>query len=163
MFKYLANKLNKILTHAFNIVVAIKGIDGLLELIIGLTLLLIKTTTLDYLVITLTQPELLHDPNDIFSNYLLNSANSLSVSTQHFIGIYLLLNGLIKIILVYSLLKNKRWAYPFAIVFLGFFIIFQILKLASSFSIILLALTLLDIIIIALAIHEYKRLIKKSL
>jgi uncharacterized membrane protein len=71
--------------------------------------------------------------------------------------LYLLSHGIIKIILVVALLQQRLWAYPWLIVFLSIFIVYQIYRLVLHLSLGLLALTLFDIFIVALTVLEYRK------
>src|SRR5213596_1008206 len=106
---------------AFEIGVILKGLNGLLELICGLLLLVFPPSTIQRFVVGLTHNELSKDPNDFIATHLRATAEHLSVSAQLFAALFLLLHGVIKVLLVYALLRRKLWAYPVAIgVFAGF-------------------------------------------
>lgn len=64
-------------------------------------------------------------------------------------AVYLLAHGIIKVALVMALLLNKLWAYPWMIV-LAVFIAYQAYRIVLSPSVGLLALTVFDLVIIAL-------------
>ncbi|MGH8142169.1 MAG: DUF2127 domain-containing protein [Steroidobacteraceae bacterium] len=72
----------------------LKGIDGGLELLCGLALLTVKPVFVLRTVQFLTQDEIVEDPHDLVANYLLRAAARLSVGTQHFMVLYLLIHGL---------------------------------------------------------------------
>jgi len=63
----------------------------------------------------------------------------------------------IKVGLVYALLKDKRWAFPWAIGIFTAFGIYQIYRYFVQPSGWLIALTMLDVIVIALAWAEWQR------
>jgi uncharacterized membrane protein len=67
-----------------------------------------------------------------------------------FVSIYLLGHGVIKMLMVLGLLREKRWVFPVAIIVLLGFIGFQIYYLCGHFSIGLVIFTLLDAVIAAL-------------
>ena len=146
------------LDYTFEASIIIKGIDGIFEIIGGFLLLLVKIATLNYLIVWLTQAELLEDPSDLIANAIVKASNSLSIDTKIFGSAYLLSHGLIKIFLVWSLLKNKLWAYPAALAFLLIFIAYQSYKLIYHYSAGLLALTIFDIFIVFLTLREYRKL-----
>ncbi len=50
------------------------------------------------------------------------------MSGEHFMAIYLHSHGIIKLLAVGSLLKNKLWRYPLSIVVFGGFIVYQIYR-----------------------------------
>jgi len=63
----------------------------------------------------------------------------------------------VKIVLVAALLKNKLWAYPWMIAFLGAFIVYQAYRLTFKLSFGLAALTIFDIFIAWLTFREYRK------
>jgi uncharacterized membrane protein len=73
----------------FKIGVVIKGIDGALEAIAGITLFFTSTAALRNLVDWLTQRELQEDPTDFVANHLVEFFHHLSINTKHFASVYL--------------------------------------------------------------------------
>ena len=103
----------------------------------------------------LTKEELAQDPKDFLAGHVVQWFHQLSISTQHFAGIYLLGHGLIKIGLVIGLLRGSRWSYPTALVFLTAFIFYQIYRLARTPSLGLYVLTTIDLIVVILIVREW--------
>jgi len=145
------------LDKTFRISLILKGLDGLLELIGGTLLLFISPQAIKSIAATLTQHELAGDPHDYIANHILHTANKATGSTTLFGALYLISHGLVKIVLVVAVLKNKLWAYPWMIAFLLIFIGYQIYRMSYKFSFGLLLLTLFDIFIVVLTVIEYKR------
>jgi uncharacterized membrane protein len=144
----------------FEISVAIKGIDGLLEIIGSLFLFLISPEKINSIIIHLIQHELVEDPKDIIATHLLNTMHHFSASTKLFQALYLLVHGLIKVFLVWGLLKNKLWAYPASIAFLVAFIFYQTYRYTYTHALSLILLTIFDVFIIVLTWHEYRYVLK---
>ena len=145
-----------LLDKVFKISLVLKGLDGILELVGGVLLLLVSPAQLGSLVQFLTQHELSEDPHDLIASYLVHLAGNLTVSATFFGAIYLLLHGLVKIILVWAVLKDKPWAYPWMIAFLLIFIAYQSYELVVAFTWGMVLLTLFDIFIVWLTWHEYR-------
>ena len=143
------------LDRTFRISLILKGLDGLLEIIGGALLLLVTPGQIGSLVQALTQHELSEDPGDLISNALVHWADSLTVAASLFGALYLLLHGVVKIVLVWAVLKDYLWAYPWMIAFLLVFILFQGYQLRVSFSWPMVLLTLFDIFVVWLTWHEY--------
>lgn len=139
----------------FRIGVWIKGLDGILELIGGTLFLFISRSALGRVVAFLTAHELSEDPHDLLANALRHAVEHLSSDTKLFGSVYLLVHGFIKVFLVWGLLRNRLWAYPTAIAFLCAFVGYQAYRVSRHFSIALLVLTVVDIGIVLLIIHEY--------
>ena len=101
-----------LLDQTFEVGIILKGLDGLLEVIGGLLLLVVSPATIDRVVTSLTQHELSEDPHDFLATHLLRTAHGLTGSAVLFGAVYLLAHGVVKVVLVAALLKDQRWAYP---------------------------------------------------
>lgn len=135
-----------------------KGIDGVLETIGGIALLVVSTQFIGDLVHVIFRHELFQDPNDLLANYVVNLADRLSVSTKTFAAVYLLVHGVIKMGLVGAIWRNRLWAYPLTGVVFSLFVLYQAARYVFTHSLMLVLLTAVDIIVIALLPHEYRRL-----
>lgn len=142
----------------FRVSVSLKGVDAGLEIVSGLMLMVIGPTFILRTVALLTQDELAEDPRDVVANYALTWAGHLSVTTEHFAAYYLLSHGVIKLVLVWSLLKNSLWAYPLAIIVFGGFIAYQLYRFTFTRSVGLIALSVFDLGVIWLVWLEYRAL-----
>jgi uncharacterized membrane protein len=140
--------------EAFLVAVFIKGIDGLLEIVLGI--LLIFTNTVSHVILALIRNELIEDPDDFFATHLRAFANQ---SHEVFLlgGLYLVAHGLVKAFLSGALWRNYLWAYPAALAFLGMFILFQLIRIIQTDSLPLIFLTIFDIVMFWLVAHEYMR------
>lgn len=140
----------------FQVSVVLKGVHALIECASGIALALIGTNTISNLVNTLTQEELVEDPNDFIATHLLSWAQGFSVETRHFYAFYLLSHGIVKLFLVAGLLRNKLWAYPASLVVLGLFIVYQLYRFSYTHGFGLIVLTVFDVIVMGLIWHEYR-------
>lgn len=145
------------LDKVFEVSLVLKGLDGLLELFGGIILVLVSPVTINHISKYLTQSELSTDPHDFISNHILKYSHHLSSSAVTFGAIYLLAHGIVKIVLVTAVLKEKIWAYPWMITFLLVFIIYQLYRIIIKFSLGITFLTIFDIFIVYLTIIEYKK------
>ncbi len=142
----------------FDIAIWAKFVDGVLEIVGGVLLLLLNPHQINHIVRLLTQNELSEDPNDFVSIHLLHAANHLSFSTELFAAVFLLWHGVIKVALVWGLLRKHLWAFPVAMIAFGLFVAYQIYRYAHTRSAWLLVLTALDLFVIVITWLEYKRL-----
>jgi uncharacterized membrane protein len=145
------------LDRTFRISVALKGVDGVLEVIGGIVLLFVSPVTLQAWARTLTAHELAQDPHDFIARHLLHSASQLSRGTTLFGAVYLLTHGIAKIVLVVAVLRGQLWAYPWMIALLGVFIVYQVYRLSYRVTVGLLLLTLFDMFVVVLTVLEYRR------
>jgi uncharacterized membrane protein len=146
----------------FQISVLLKGAHAAIECIGGMALALISTATIASWVSALTQDELIEDPNDFLATHLLAWAQGFSVETKHFYAFYLLSHGLVKLLLVVGLLRNKLWSYPASLAILGLFITYQLYRFSYTHGMGLILLTLFDVLVMGLIWHEYN-LIRRHL
>jgi len=149
---------DRIVHLLFDISVIAKGIDGVLETVGGLLLLLISPTQLHHIARLLTQHELSEDPHDLVANYLLHSSQGLSAGAKTFGAMYLLWHGVVKVGLVTALLLRRRWAYPVAILAFLIFLVYQLYRYSHTEAPELLVLSVMDVVVIVLTWFEYKRL-----
>lgn len=142
---------------AFRISLYLKGLDGVLETLGGVLLLLINPEQINHFARWLTQGQLARDPDDFLANHVLKTAHSLTGRALLFGAIYLLAQGIVKIVLVWQVFKDRIWAYLALITVVGIFAIYQIYRLAwVKFSAGLFLLTLFDLLIIYLTQREYR-------
>jgi uncharacterized membrane protein len=145
----------------FRISILLKGIYSFLEFIAGAVLLFITSNKIYFIIHEVFKNELLEDAQDFIANSLLNLVGSMPSAIKQFIAVYLIIHGIIKLILIIALWKEKRAAYPVAIIVFSFFIIYQIYKYILHPSLVLLVLTDLDMLIIILTWLEWRKLKKK--
>ncbi len=129
----------------------------MLETLGGILLLLVNPAEINHFARWLTQSELSSDPHDWLANHILKTAHSLTGKALIFGAIYLLAQGIVKIVLVWQVLHDRIWAYLALITVVGLFAIYQIYRLAwVKFSVSLFLLTVFDLLIIYLTQREYR-------
>lgn len=150
------------LHQAFEISVILKGLNALAELLGGVAFWLVSRQQVLHWVNLLTRQELVEDPRDLVATRLLAAAQGLTGATQHFYALYLVSHGLIKIVLVWGLLRRRLAAYPASLAVLGAFILYQLYRYSYTHSVGLILLTLFDLVVMALVWHEW-RLLRRHL
>ncbi|MHB8348487.1 MAG: DUF2127 domain-containing protein [Acidiferrobacterales bacterium] len=140
----------------FRVILWVKGLFALTEIAGGVTAFFVRRQFLVGVASAITQGELAEDPHDLIANFLLHSAEHLSISTQQFTAYYLLSHGLVKLWLIVGLLRERLWYYPTALVVFGLFILYQLYRFDSTHSPWLLLITVIDLVVIALTWHEYR-------
>jgi uncharacterized membrane protein len=143
--------------RVFEIGIVAKGINGAVELIGGLLLLFVTPVNIHHWAAVLTQGELSENPHDVVANYILHTANGLTGHAVLYGAIYLLSHGAVKLGLVVGILLNKLWAYPAMIVVLIGFIGYQLYRIALTVTVGMIALTVFDVVIVALTVREWGR------
>jgi len=147
----------KLIDRTFEIGVLIKSMFGIFEILAGIFFATPGRLITNNLILSLTQQEISEDPKDFFANYLIKAANVLSPGINFFAVVYLIFHGVVNIFLAIFLLKNKIWAYPWAIIGFSLFIIYQIYRYYHTHSQLLMILTVFDIFIVLIVFVEYKR------
>jgi uncharacterized membrane protein len=142
---------------AFRISLYLKGLDGLLEVLGGILLLIIKPEQINHLARWLTQGELSEDPHDFIANHILKTANHLTGASLLFGALYLLSHGIVKLVLIVEVLRDHLWAYLGLIGVTALFVVYQTYRIIVKFSLSMLLLTLFDLLIIYLTQKEYRR------
>ncbi len=143
--------------NLFKFGLLVKGIDGVLGMMGGFVVLFIGTGTIIKVFNIVTRYELTEDPNDFIANSLIRFSANLSLDTKIFIAFYLIGYSLVKVVLVVGLWKNKKWAYPTAIIVMMLFVVYQLFGYYHTHSVSLAIFTIIDILIIYLIYTEYKR------
>jgi uncharacterized membrane protein len=145
-----------ILHGTFRTGIAMKGIDGLLEMIGGMLIWFIKPSAMGATLRALCQHELSRDPHDFIAVHLLHSSEKLAHSDPLFASIFLLSHGFVKAVLAVFLWFGELWAYPLAIFVFSAFSVYQIYRFTHTHSILLLVLTVFDVAIVWLTWSEYR-------
>jgi uncharacterized membrane protein len=142
--------------------VLFKGAHALVEIVGGVLLYLISTETIVGIIDRWSYGELAEDQSDRIARYVLEFGRSFSVEAHNFYAFYLLSHGVVKIVLVWGLIREKLWAYPASFVVFGAFIAYQLYRYSFTHEFALILLTIFDLFVIYLAVHEY-RLLRKHL
>lgn len=147
------------LDRTFAIGIIAKGLNGIIEILGGLLLLIATPEAIGRLITALTRRELAEDPSDFLATRLLHLSQSttLTDSGLTFAAIYLLAHGVVKVVLVAAVLRGRLWAYPWMIGFLILFIGYQLYRIAVDPTAAMIALTVFDVVLTWLAIREWRR------
>jgi uncharacterized membrane protein len=132
----------------FILSVLAKGAHALIEVVGGLALYLFSADAIGRWVDHI-------DPHEWLARHF-------PVGEQRFFAFYLLSHGLVKAVIVFGLLREKIWAYPAAITVFSLFIAYQLYRYSYTHEIALIALSIFDLFVIYLTVHEY-RLLRKHL
>jgi uncharacterized membrane protein len=146
------------LDKIYEIGLFVKGFDGALELIGGVLLILVPPSAITGAARFLTQREITQDPHDFIATHIVALGESLAHDQHLFASLFLLTHGAVKIALVIALLKQKLWAYPWALGILTIFFIYQAYLLIVDPSFGVAFLTVLDVIVILLVWREWHKI-----
>ena len=149
------------LDQIFRISLWLKTLDALLEIIGGSLLFFVTPQFINHWAEKLTRGELSVNPHDFIANFILHSANHLTVRSTTYAAIYLLIHGVVKLVALAAVLKDKFWGYPLLIVVLAVFIIYQTIQLIHHLTYGLLILDLFDSFVLILTALEWRKKIIK--
>ena len=147
---------DNILHWAFRFAILLKGIDGLLELTSGILFLCFKPQSLTHFIYRITESEIIEDPSDAVAHSLRHAFDHLSATSKVFVTFYLLGHGLVKVLLVAGLWRDKHWVFPVAMLAVLGFVIYQLVRLSHHFSPLLLTLAMVDVAVLGLIYREYR-------
>jgi uncharacterized membrane protein len=131
--------------------VILKGLISLAEVLAGIAILLIPPSLVllgAQWLIGLTPPSV--------SAHLVTEVAKYTSATARFLSIYLLTRGLIKVILIWALLKNKLWAYPASLIVLAGFVAYQLYQIFMTHSFLVVGVTIFDLIVMYFIWREYR-------
>jgi uncharacterized membrane protein len=141
----------------FELSLLLKAIDGALETLGGLLLLIIRPERILHWAHYLTAAELMKSPHAFIASHIVHWANNYTKQVAIFAALYLLLHGLVKVVLVFEVLRNHLWAYLALILVTFIFVIYQLFILIGKPSLGVIILTVFDLIVIGLTMREYQK------
>lgn len=147
----------------YKIGVALKGFDGLVEFIAGLALLI--SPRLVHIALSSLAAEVGEHHAHTFkfiAEYIGHLDDNLARSGLTFLIVFLISHGVLKLVLVYCLLREYVRVYPYALAILVGFLVYQLYVFIKLPTIGMGIFTLLDIIIIYLVWGEWRELRAKK-
>jgi len=148
-----------LLDRVFDVGVIIKGFDGAVELIVGLLLLLAPQAidaVLDWIAGRARAET--SRAGEFVATVVGHADAQLAGGGTGFLIAFLIAHGVIKLALVYALLRRIIKAYPWAIGILIAFLAYQLFVLVTAPSLGQVLFSVLDVIIIVLVWREYREL-----
>lgn len=136
--------------------IVLKAIIGGVEVILGTAFLLMTHTAIYSAINSALAGELGEAPRDWFWRIIAVGLNDMAAAPEKVWAFVFLSHGIVKLFLIFGLWKERLWAYPTSAFVFTLFVFYQIYQLSSAWSIALLLITILDVLIIALVIYEYK-------
>src|SRR5258708_31774241 len=138
----------------FELGIYTKALNGVWETVAGILVFRLGIAKLGAVASFLVRGELLEHPRDILIESGLKAIQT--HGGRKFIGLYLLIHGVINIFLSIQLYRNKYWAYIITMAATGIFVIYQLHRIALYHSVPLRIATAYDIFFIWLTWHEYR-------
>jgi uncharacterized membrane protein len=138
------------LHQLFLIIITLKGVHALIEIAGGIALYLFDT---DVIAAWLWEA-------GRSSDWVANFAHSFTSREHEFYAFYLVSHGVVNATLVGGLMLRKLWSYPATFAVLTAFIAYQLYRYTFTGDVGLIAISVIDLIVMALTWHEYL-LVKK--
>lgn len=133
-----------------------KGIFAILDLLGAVLLYIFGPHAISRTIIMFSHGELIEDPNNVIAQLALKLMNVPHPKITIFAVLYLFIHGTINTIFVIGLLREKLWAYRFALIAMSTFLCYQIYRLFALPSPWMALLSAFDLAIIVLVFHEYR-------
>ncbi|MEA9986708.1 DUF2127 domain-containing protein [Subtercola sp. RTI3] len=154
-----APRRRSILDRFYFLAVIVKGVDGAVELLAGLLLWLAPAAVHGLLAGIVNEANEGHTAAHLFIASNIGHLDSqLAHQNSTFLTAFLIVHGVVKIALVYCLLKRFHRAYPWALSVLTVFLAYQVYALVTTPTLSMAIFTALDVVIIYLVWREYREL-----
>lgn len=135
--------------------VLLKGAISLAEIVAGILFFFVTPQEVIDFILSISAiilPKMLQSLTESILNAV---GHELMVVSATIIGLYLLSRGLIKFLLIWAMLKNILWAYPWSLVVLGLFVLSQLYQIAMTQSLLIIGVTLFDLFVMYFIWKEY--------
>lgn len=142
----------------FRVALVVKGVDGAAELLGAVALLVVSGDWMHRVVAVILARDLLGPPDAPPARHLVTAIDDVAGGDRTFVVAYLGLHGLLKLALVWALLRRWLPAYPVAVGVLALFVVYELVHAWHTGSVLLPFLALLDVAIIVLVLREYRLL-----
>ena len=141
----------------FRLAVLVKGIDGAVELVAAVVLLL-AGAQVPRLVADVVTHDLLGPSDGTLARHLVAGTAEFASGDQPLVVAYLALHAVLKLGLVVALLRRWHAAYPVAMVVLAIFVAAELARAVATGSVVLPVLAAFDLAVLALVWREYRGL-----
>lgn len=132
---------------------------GLVRFVFGLALLRMVGTTVSTLLGPAMTHEFSEDPHDILYRFVAHTLTRHPIEITYFIALYFVVWGLADAVLSLAVIHKKPYAYVASMMLISVFTIYEAWRYLHTHSLILLGIIVLDIGLIVLIQHEYKKLV----
>ena len=131
---------------------------GLLRVVIGLIFLQHIHAPFQVVIDALLRHEIIEDPTDTLRILLDTFFTHYGFVVTYFLAFHFIFWGIMDIILSWSMLKQKLWAFPLSLILMGMFMVYEIFRYTHTHATSLLVLLCIDAVISVFIYREYQRL-----
>jgi len=146
----------------FRVGIFIKGIISIFEIIFGFVLSFFSYEAIGKLASFFIQGELAESPTDFIWGKVISDFQNFPATPKLFWIFLFFSHGIMKLFLIWGLMKKKLWSYTLSAGIFSLFVISQLYELTRNQSILLWAITIFDVLLIVLILHEYKHAKKQT-
>lgn len=132
--------------------VLLKGAISVIEVVSGIALTLIPVA----LIIAGFSFFTGFLPASALTRMLAKEVAAYTDNTQDFVALYLFSRGIIKVFLIWALLKGKLWAYPSSLIVLALFVLYQLYQILTTHSVLVVLITIFDLVVIYFIWREWR-------
>lgn len=136
--------------------VLLKGAISFAEIVAGILFFFITPQEVIDFILSISKIILPGPLQSLAESIMTSVGHELMIVSASIIGLYLLTRGLIKFLLIWAMLKNILWAYPWSLVVLGLFVLSQLYQIAMTQSLLIIGVTLFDLVVMYFIWREYK-------
>ena len=136
--------------------VILKALMSVGEIILGALLSFFSYETLQRAIYFFTGDEFAETPRDVFWDYVARGFHNFTAAPESFWAFLFISHGIVKLFLAWGLWKEKLWAFPSSAAVFTLFVIYQFYQLTYLNSALLWLITVFDIVLIVLILHEYQ-------
>lgn len=149
------SQLDRLLHDSFEVGILLKAIMAFIELLSGVLLWIFGQRAVAFAQ-AVTLSHVSRHPHDRVAAWLEHIAAGFSIHSEQFYALYFVSHGLVKLILVFGLWREVRWAFPTSIVALSGFVVYQLYRYSQTGTVGLLVLSAFDLLLIALIWREFR-------
>jgi uncharacterized membrane protein len=132
--------------------ILLKGAISLAEVVAAIAVFLIPP----HVIVDLANWFLQFVPVPSLQAALMEEVAKYTTGAVMFVALYLFSRGLVKVILIIGLLRDKLWAYPASLVVMGLFMLYQFYQIAAYHSFIVVGITLFDMLVMYFIWREWQ-------
>lgn len=158
MAKTPVSRTSRLLHQGFLVGLGVQATIGATQLVAALLLQVAERTGWLAHLAAMTGHEMARDAPDPLAATLLGALHDFSVNRETFWSVYLIGHGGLNLGVVAALLAKKPWAHPASILVLAGFVAYQLDRYRLSHAPVLIALSLFDLVIIALVWREWRQI-----
>lgn len=133
------------------------------EIVLGAALAFMSYETIKRIVLFFAGSEIAEAPRDFFWEYAARSFHNFATASESFWAFLFISHGVVKVFLAWGLWKDKLWAFPASAAVFAGFVVYQFYQLTYLDSTLLWLITIFDIALIVLILHEYWHRRKQAL